>query len=62
MTITTTTTKECYCFRCKKKSEMVDPVEGITANNRILWKGKCIECDGNLALMGGVASIDSNNR
>lgn len=54
--------KETWCFKCKKKSEIIDPVERITANNRLRWVGKCIECDGNLSLMGGVVSIDSDGR
>lgn len=44
---------ETWCFKCKKKVEMLDPVSRIARNNRKLWEGKCIECEKKVALMAG---------
>lgn len=46
---------ETYCFKCRKKVEIIDPVDRVARNNRRLWEGKCIECDSKVALMAGCA-------
>lgn len=37
--------------------EIIDPLYGVTRNNRKIYKGKCVECDGKVALMGGYATL-----
>lgn len=48
---------ESYCFRCKTKREIVDPIQRITANKRKLLEGNCIECGGKIARMGPYAKL-----
>lgn len=43
---------EGYCMKCKAKKEMVDPKEGVTKNNKIIQKGKCIDCGTTICRMG----------
>ena len=35
---------EAYCFKCKKKCELIDVEVSTTKNNRLCQKGACIEC------------------
>lgn len=37
--------------------EIIDPLYGVTRNNRKIYKGKCVECEGKVALMGGYATL-----
>ena len=53
--------KYAYCFRCKDEREIIDPVETVTRNNRNLCVGKCVECEGKVALMGGYARLPGLN-
>lgn len=46
-----------FCFRCRGKREIIDPKWRVTRNNRKLCEGKCIECEGKLALMSGYATL-----
>jgi hypothetical protein len=46
-----------YCFRCRGKREIIDPKFRTTKNNRKLYEGTCIECEGKVALMGGYAQL-----
>lgn len=36
---------------------IIDPKETVTKNNRNLCVGKCEECEGKVALMGGYATL-----
>lgn len=49
-----------FCFRCQDKREIIDEKWSVTRNNRKLCKGKCIECNGNIALMSGYATLPDN--
>ena len=44
-----------YCVKCKDKKEMVNPVEGVTKNGRVITKGTCPDCGTKMSLIGGVA-------
>lgn len=44
-----------YCVKCKAKKDMVNPVEGVTKNGRIITKGTCPDCGTKMSLIGGVA-------
>lgn len=44
-----------YCVKCKDKKAVVDPVEGVTKNGRLIWKGTCPDCGGKVARIGGPA-------
>lgn len=35
---------QAYCMKCKKKVDIVDPVEVKTDNGKYRTKGKCAEC------------------
>jgi hypothetical protein len=48
---------ETWCFRCKGKRDIINPVFGTTANNRKICKGICVECEGKVSLMGGYAEL-----
>lgn len=37
--------------------EIIDDTERVTENNRKLREGKCRECFGHVALMGGYATL-----
>ena len=52
-----TKVKYTWCFRCKGKREIIDPKKSITKNNRNLYVGRCGECEGKVALMGGYATL-----
>ena len=52
---------QTYCFRCKQIREIIDPKDGVTKNNRKIRRGRCIECDGRIALMGGYATLPEND-
>jgi predicted SprT family Zn-dependent metalloprotease len=52
-----TKTLYTYCFKCKGKREILDPIEGVTKNNRKKYAGRCEECDGKIVLMGGYAEL-----
>jgi predicted SprT family Zn-dependent metalloprotease len=52
-----TKVKFTWCFRCKGKREIIDPKKSITKNNRNLYVGRCGECEGKVALMGGYATL-----
>ena len=33
-----------YCFKCRQKTETLNPKEHLTKNNRQLLKGQCVVC------------------
>lgn len=37
--------------------EIIDVTQRVTENKRKLREGKCVECSGNLALMGGYSTL-----
>jgi pimeloyl-ACP methyl ester carboxylesterase len=43
---------EAYCIKCKRKTIMLNPQEGVTKNGRPLIKGTCAVCGTNLNRMG----------
>lgn len=47
-----------YCFKCKGNKEIIDEKWSKTQNKRKLCQGKCIECNGKIARMCGIATLD----
>ena len=33
-----------WCVKCRTKTELVHPVEGLTKNHRKVMKGECRKC------------------
>jgi NAD-dependent SIR2 family protein deacetylase len=45
---------EGYCVKCKKKTEIKDPVESKTSKGTKIAKGKCPTCGTTVCRMGGL--------
>lgn len=43
---------EAYCVKCRKKTEIKDPVETKLKNGRPAVKGKCPKCGTNVFRIG----------
>lgn len=48
---------ETWCFKCRGKREIINPIKKKTKNNRKLTVGICGECEGKVALMGGYVEL-----
>lgn len=42
-----------WCFRCNAKRKIINGKWKVTENDRNLYQGKCVQCNGNVALMCG---------
>ena len=49
---------EAYCFKCKEKREMQDPVAAFTASGSPMTRGTCPVCGGNMVKMGRTPEHD----
>ncbi|MEK6856010.1 MAG: DUF5679 domain-containing protein [Nanoarchaeota archaeon] len=43
-----------YCVKCKKKVDIKDPKESLTAKGTKIAKGKCPDCGTTVCRMGGL--------
>lgn len=49
---------EAYCFKCKEKREMLDPVAAFTASGSPMTRGVCPVCGANMVKMGRTPEHD----